>query len=57
MPAANDKDQTEKLPGMGGVFNSPNLNLYAYVGNTHILKATDPNGKWAVIDDIIFKPN
>ena len=33
------------LPGMGGIFNHINFNLYHYAGNNPV-KYTDPNGKW-----------
>jgi len=45
--------QTSGLPATGGVFNSANLNLYAYVGNAHPLNARDPDGNWALVDDAI----
>jgi RHS repeat-associated protein len=34
---------TSKLPGMGGVYNTVNLNLYHYAGNNPV-KYTDPDG-------------
>ena len=34
-----------KLPGMGGIYNTVNLQLYHYAGNTPIRYA-DPTGKW-----------
>ena len=34
---------TSKLPGMGGVYNNVNLNLYHYAGNNPV-KYTDPDG-------------
>jgi len=39
-------DASGKLPGMGGVFNSGNMNLYHYALNNPI-KITDPDGKAA----------
>ena len=36
--------QTTELPGLGGVYNSTNLNLYHYAGNNPV-KYVDPNGK------------
>ena len=39
----NSKD-VEKLPGMGGIFNTVNLQLYHYAGNNPV-KYTDPDGK------------
>ena len=39
------KGNSDGLPGMGGVYNSVNLNLYHYAGNNPI-KYSDPNGKW-----------
>ena len=34
---------SSKLPGLGGVYNTVNLNLYHYAGNNPV-KYTDPNG-------------
>ena len=48
------KKHNEKLPGMGGVFNVVNFQLYHYAGNNP-LKYVDPDGKftWAAIPFII----
>ena len=35
----------QNLPGMGGVFNVVNLQLYHYAGNNPV-RYTDPTGKW-----------
>jgi len=40
LPSSTNK---QKLPGLGGVFNSINLNLYHYASNNP-LKYVDPNG-------------
>ncbi|MGB5685000.1 MAG: RHS repeat-associated core domain-containing protein, partial [Candidatus Electrothrix sp.] len=48
LPTGN-KEKDKKLPGMGGVFYSPNLGLYTYVVNNP-MKYIDPDGKlfqWA----------
>ena len=36
--------QTTELPGLGGVYNSTNLNLYHYAGNNPV-KYVDPDGR------------
>ncbi|MBQ5472599.1 MAG: hypothetical protein IIT58_11455 [Treponema sp.] len=41
------KKHNQNLPGMGGVFNTVNLNLYHYAGNNP-LYYTDPTGKWTL---------
>ncbi len=40
------KRHNQNLPGMGGVFNSVNLNLYHYAANNPV-KYTDPDGRTA----------
>ncbi len=43
LPTGNPK-KDKKLPGMGGVFNSGNLNLFSYTVQNPV-KYIDPNGK------------
>ena len=43
------KKHNQNLPGMGGVFNHINGDLYAYAGNNPV-KYTDPDGKSPVYD-------
>ncbi|WP_318677106.1 hypothetical protein [Treponema sp.] len=51
MGKGNAKD-SGTLPGMGGVFNHINGNLYAYAGNNPV-KYTDPDGNSSFWDDSI----
>ena len=39
------QDASRKLPGIGGIFNSVNLNVYHYAGNNPV-KLVDPDGNW-----------
>ena len=41
------KKHNQNLPGMGGVFNSVNLNLFHYAGNNPV-RYIDPDGKFDV---------
>lgn len=43
LPTGN-KEKDKNLAGMGGVFNVPNLNLYAYV-HQNLIKYNDPDGR------------
>ena len=40
------REHNENLPGMGGVFNTVNLNVYHYAGNNPV-KYVDPDGELA----------
>jgi RHS repeat-associated protein len=57
IPEAPVNDAARKrngsLPGMGGVYNTINAHLYHYAGN-NLVKYTDPDGKWFLIDDLII---
>ncbi len=50
VPPVNDKtkERNKKLPGMGGVFNSVNMNAYHYAGNNPV-KYIDPDGNEDIV--------
>ena len=48
------KRHNSNLPGMGGVFNTVNMNLYHYAGNNPI-KYTDPDGRETTLEDFAYK--
>jgi len=50
-----EKEHNNRLPGLGGVFNSINLNLYHYSSNNPV-KYTDPDGNWFGADDVFTGP-
>ena len=52
LPTGNT-EKDGKLPGIGGVFNTVNLNIYHYAGNNPIVY-TDPNGKEIVTAVILI---
>jgi hypothetical protein len=57
VPPVDDEARryNSQLPGMGGVFNPVNINVYCYAG-TNPVKFIDPNGKWLGFDDAFTGP-
>ncbi|MEW6528233.1 MAG: hypothetical protein AB1444_16390, partial [Spirochaetota bacterium] len=47
------QDGSRKLPGLGGVFNAVNMDVYHYAGNNPV-KLVDPDGQYAIYDDLAF---